>query len=95
MMNLCVEARRHSRRGESGAVLPPTLRPTGITRLRAPDSPSWTGHDCGDPLLAVVSQLAEAMRYRSALVIPGEYRSSRATRIRWNLSDAEEDTGHA
>jgi len=28
-------------------------------------------------------------------VIPGGYRSSRATRIRCNLSDAEEDTGHA
>ena len=40
--------------------------------------------------------ISEATRYRSARGDPGRVTArGRATRIRWNLSDAEEDTGHA
>jgi len=65
------------------------------SRLRAPGSPSWTGHDAGDALLAVVCQSTRPRRYRSAVVIPDGSPCGEATGIRCNRSGAGEGAGHA
>jgi hypothetical protein len=46
-------------------------------------------------LLAVGQLVSGATRYRSAVVIPGRSPVGRPTRIRCNLSGAEEDTENA